>query len=95
MVLSKINIYTTLAVHGGQAVARRVLETIGDMFGPVQIRELVADGMLGERVLSRKPSSQPKLAMVANPPRRDAWFAAVRDRCLDFLQVFHYERYAT
>jgi fructose/tagatose bisphosphate aldolase len=90
----KINIYTTLAVRGGQAVARQVLETIGDMFGAVQIRELVADRVLGDRVLSRKPSAKPKLAMVANPPRRDAWFAAVRDRCLDFLQVFHYERYA-
>ena len=90
----KINIYTTLAVHGGQAVARQVLDTIEDMFGPAQLRALVADKLLGEAVLSRKPPAQPKLAMVANPPRRDAWFAAVRDRCLDFLSVFHYERYA-
>ena len=59
----KINIYTTLAVHGGQAVARQVLDTIEDMFGPAQLRALVADKLLGEAVMSRKPPAQPKLAM--------------------------------
>ena len=90
----KINVYTTLAVHGGQAVARQVLETIGDMFSKTQLRELVAERLLGDRVLQRKAAPQPKLAVVANPLRRDAWFGAVRDRCIDFLKVFRYERYA-
>jgi fructose/tagatose bisphosphate aldolase len=90
----KINVYTTLAVHGGQAVARQVLETIGDMFGEAELRRLVKDGLLGERVLSRGPF-QPKLASVANPPRRDAWFAAVRDRCVEYLLNLGYERYAS
>jgi fructose/tagatose bisphosphate aldolase len=90
----KINVYTTLAVHGGQAVARRVLESIGDMFGEPDLRGLIAGGLLGERVLSRAAAPWPRLAAVANPPRRDAWFAAVRDRCIDFLRVFRYARYA-
>jgi len=90
----KINVYTTLAVHGGQAVARHVLATIGDMFTESQLRELVAERLLGENAASRKSSAQPKLSVVANPLRRDAWFGAVRDRCVDFLTVFRYQRYA-
>ena len=90
----KINIYTTLAVYGGQALARQVLETLPDIFTADQIRELASQGVLGERVLSRATTAQPKLANVANPLRRDAWFAAVRDRCIDYLRVLRYERYA-
>jgi fructose/tagatose bisphosphate aldolase len=90
----KINVYTTLAVHGGQAVARKVLETISDIFTPTQVRELVDAHVLGQQVLSRMAPPQPRLAMVANPPRRDAWFTAVRDRCLDFLLAFRYEKYS-
>jgi fructose/tagatose bisphosphate aldolase len=90
----KINIYTTLAVHGGQAVARRVLDSLGDIFGEAGLRELAADGVLGPAVLARKAPAQPRLAVVANPPRRDAWFAAVTARCLEFLQIFRYEQWA-
>jgi len=88
----KINVYTTLAVHGGQAVARQVLATMKDMFGEDDLREMVAAGLLGEKTVTA--GARPKLASVANPPRRDAWFAAVRDRCLDFLTVFRYARFA-
>jgi len=90
----KINIYTTLAVHGGQAVARQVLDTIGDLFGEADLRELVAEGLLGNRVLDRATPPRPRLASVANPPRRDAWFRAVRDRCLEFFEAFGYGRWA-
>jgi len=90
----KINIYTTLAVHGGQALARQVLSTLQDVFTPQQIRELAAEGLVGEKVLARAAGAQPKLANVANPLRRDAWFAAVRDRCLEYLAVLRYGRYA-
>jgi hypothetical protein len=90
----KINIYTTLAVHGGQALARQVLDTLGDVFNEPQLRELVTEGVLGKRYLSRATTAQPKLSNTANPLRRDAWFAAVKDRCVDFLQTLRYERYA-
>jgi len=90
----KINIYTTLAVHGGQALARQVLDTLGDVFNESQLRELVTEGVLGERYLSRATTAQPKLSNVTNPLRRDAWFVAVKDRCMDFLQTLRYERYA-
>lgn len=87
----KINVYTTLAVHGGQAVARRVLNDIGSIFSKAQIEEFVAAGVLGEGVVTDE--AKPKLVTVANPPRRDAWFGAVKRRCEEFLRIFHYERY--
>ncbi|MHB0913166.1 MAG: class II fructose-bisphosphate aldolase [Armatimonadota bacterium] len=89
----KINIYTTLAVHGGQALARNVLENLGNIFTEAKLREMVEEGVLGESVLDRTPI-KPKLDRVTNPPRRDAWFEAVRERCTDFLKVLGYERYA-
>jgi len=95
----KINIYTTLAVKGGQAVARTVLNNLGNMFDADDLRALVREGVLGEAVLAdefgeTETPVKPKLASVANPPRRDAWFSAVRDRCRHFLEVFNYRRFA-
>jgi fructose-bisphosphate aldolase class II len=95
----KINIYTTLAVHGGQALSRNVLANLGNIFGAQQLLELVDKGVLGQAVLDpeyaeTRPPIKPKLDRVTNPPRRDAWFAAVRDRCAEFLRVFGYEKYA-
>jgi len=95
----KINIYTTLAVRGGQALACKLLDNLGNIFTESQLRELVQEGVLGEKTLApdygetRMPVG-PKLVGVANPRRRDAWFSAVRDRCKEFLDVFHYRRYA-
>ncbi len=95
----KVNIYTTLAVSGGQAVARHVLNNLGNIFTEAQLKELIAEGVIGEAAASPEFGDnelpiQPKLAVAANPPRRDAWFAAVRDRCKEYLDLFHYQRYA-
>ena len=91
----KVNVYTTLAVRGGQAVANTVLEHLGDMYTSAQAEALPAE-ILAPTLLERLRVSggKPKLQWVANPPRRDAWFAAVRDRCMDFLQAFHYANFA-
>jgi hypothetical protein len=94
----KINIYTTLAVHGGQALARQVLNNVGNIFDQQQLNDLVQQGILGNAVLSEnygetKTSIKPKLECVTNPPRRDAWFEAVRDRCIDFLEVLNYRNF--
>ena len=95
----KINIYTTLAVKGGQALTRQVLGDLGNIFDENQLNELIQSGILGKEVLSEnygktQPPIKPKLARVANPPRRDAWFQAVRDRCLDFFEIFNYRNFA-
>jgi fructose/tagatose bisphosphate aldolase len=94
----KVNIYTTLAVKGGQAVAHEVLDDLGNVFSEDQLKEFVERGVLGTGVLAQaygrtKLPIKPKLKYVANPPRRDAWFAAVRDRCKEFLKLFNYGRY--
>ncbi|MDY6912940.1 MAG: class II fructose-bisphosphate aldolase [Planctomycetota bacterium] len=91
----KINIYTTLAVHGGQAVAHEVLNNLGNIFDQEQLKKLVQNGTLGEGVLSPEfgrtiAPIKPKLANVTNLPHRNAWFGAVRDRCCQFLEIFNY-----
>ena len=95
----KVNIFTTLAVHGGQAVARNVLGNLGNIFSQQELEDLVRQGVLGSKALSLYHGEnvlpiKPKLAYVANPPRRDAWFHAVKDRCKDFLYVLGYRKYA-
>jgi fructose/tagatose bisphosphate aldolase len=95
----KVNIYTTLAVHGGQAVARKVLSNLANIFDPEQLQDLIEKGILGELALSTDHAEsrypvRPKLDCVANPPRRDAWFEAVKIRCTAFLEMLNYARFA-
>lgn len=87
----KINIYTILAVEGGQAVGNTVLNNLNGMFTDKQLEQYVKQGILNERVAIK---SKPRLACVANPPRRAAWFAAVRDRCHEFMRLFHYSNFS-
>ena len=91
----KINVYTTLAVHGGQAVAREVLRSLPSILGEAQVRELVRAGTLADSAFSETAlrGARPQLAIVTNPRRRDAWFAAVKTRCRDFLTVFNYRAF--
>lgn len=91
----KINVYTTLAVHGGQAVAREVLRSLPGILGEAQVRDLIRAGTLADSAFPEAAlrGARPQLAIVANPPRRDAWFAAVKARCRDFLEVFNYRSY--
>ncbi len=94
----KINIYTTLAVSGGQALTRTVLDHLGNIFTESDLKTLVQSGVLGSSVLASnygktQPPIKPKLACVTNPLRRDAWFTAVRNRCYEFLKVFNYANF--
>ena len=95
----KVNIYTTLAVHGGQALVRKVLSNLGNIFTEQELNQLVRQGVLGKKITKpdygeNKPPVKPKLDCVTNPPRRDAWFGAVKERCADFMRVFHYQNFA-
>jgi len=94
----KVNIYTTLAVHGGQAVARRVIEDLPDILEKAEIERLTAEGVLGPAVLGEREGGRPigpKLVKAANPPRRDAWFSAVKERCRHFLAALNYAAFAS
>ncbi len=95
----KINIYTTLAVSGGQALTSHVLDNLGNIFDRKTLEDMVEKGILGKAVLSQDYANtqeiiKPKLQYVANPERRDAWFNAVKDRCKGFMKVFNYRNYA-
>lgn len=94
----KINIFTILAVKGGQGLADMVLKNVGNIFSEEQLETYVAEGVLGQRVLSNQYANtqdliKPKLDYVANPKRRDAWFIIVKDSCKEFLRTFNYERF--
>jgi len=91
----KINVYTTLAVHGGQAVAHEVMRNLPGILGEAQVRDLIQAGMLADSAYAESVlrGARPQLAIVANPPRRDVWFTAVRSRCLDFLTAFNYRAF--
>lgn len=88
----KINIYTKLAVHGGQAVARSVLQNLPAILGEEGLADLRHVGLLADSAFPAEEirGARPKLAVVANPLRRDAWFHAVKHCCQDFLEVFNY-----
>jgi len=95
----KINVYTTLAVHGGQALARSVLANQGNIFSKSQLQELVQAKTLGLNVVSpyygqTQMPIKPKLDWLGNPTRRDAWFQTIRERCAEFLEIFNYKAYA-
>lgn len=94
----KINIYTTLAVSGGQALVRNVLLNLGNIFDRKILDEYIKAEVIGKAVLEEKNGEikklfKAKLEYVANPKRRDAWFEAVKDRCKDFLEIFNYRRF--
>jgi len=94
----KINIYTILAVSGGQSVARHVIENLGNIFDENTLTGMVEENVLGRSVLAKdygntKNSIKPKLEYVTNPRRRDAWFGAVKGRCKDFMKTFNYQHF--
>ena len=95
----KTNIFTTLTVHGGQAVARQVLGTLGNVFTEAQLQDLVDQEILGTAVLApdygdTQPPIKPKLDYTTTPRRRDAWFGAVKERCKEFLRAYNHHRFA-
>ncbi|MBN1437462.1 MAG: class II fructose-bisphosphate aldolase [Sedimentisphaerales bacterium] len=95
----KINIYTTIAIHGGQALTREVLQNLANILPESELRELVNQGVLTEKAFSmdygqNRPPFKPKLDVVCNPLRRDEWFKGVKNRCKEFLEIFNYSKFA-
>lgn len=93
----KVNIYTSLAVAGGQAVAAHVIQQLGNIFNANQLRQMQEEGLIGSRFFDEDYVAQtcggrltPKLAVAANPPRRDAWVAAVKEKVKSYYDLFGY-----
>ena len=91
----KVNVFTVLAVRGGQAVARKVIHNLGNIFDEKELTSLAQAEVLGKRVLQpdfgeTQPPLKPKLDFVATSHRRDAWFGAVHETCRQFFEAFNY-----
>lgn len=96
----KVNIWTRLARLGGQAVARRTLEDLGNILSADEIERLVDDGMLGpafrdpQRIKEQWGGALgPKLSHFAEVVRRDAWVEAVAPAIKEYLYAFGYANY--
>jgi len=97
----KVNIWTRLARLGGQAVARRTLEDLGNVLSADEIGRLAGDGLLGpafsdpERIRREWGGALgPKLSHFAEVVRRDAWVEAVVPAIKEYLHAFGYANYA-
>jgi fructose-bisphosphate aldolase class II len=91
----KVNVFTVLAVRGGQAVARKVINNLGNIFDEKELKSLVQAEVLGKRALAldfgeTQPPLKPKLDFVATSNRRNAWVSAVRETCRQFFEAFNY-----
>lgn len=96
----KVNIWTRLERIGGQAVARNVLRNLGSILEERELDELVSEGLLGAAVkdpvrIERDWGGRlgPKLDVVAEACRRDAWVQAVKPVIREYLHAFGYLNY--
>jgi len=96
----KVNIWTRLARLGGQAVARRTLQDLGNLLSQHEIQQLVRDAMLGAAFEDHQQIRKqcggalgPKLSHFAEVVRRDAWVLAVVPAIKEYLYAFGYANY--
>ena len=94
----KVNIFTKLAVNGGQAIAREVLGNLKNILYKNQIKEFVEKGILSGDLINNNINGKnelgPKLENVVNAGRRDAWFLAVKETCKEYFYLLNYRNFA-
>jgi fructose/tagatose bisphosphate aldolase len=97
----KVNIWSIFERLGGQAVARDVLENLGNLFTSEQLRAFQEVGILGPRVFEEayqreqcQGSLGPKGWAVGDRRRRDVWQEAVVARMLFYFEQFSYKRWS-
>lgn len=97
----KVNVWTAITRDAGQALAKHILQDLGNYFDETELRSLQMQGHLGDLYFRRdyverecKGRLGPKLASFSEPPRRDAWVAAAVQRIRFYMERFGYERYA-
>ena len=95
----KVNIFTILAVLGGQSVAEFVLKNLGNYFEQSEIEKLIQEGFLGPKFLEDDyirntcgDELKPKLKFTAEALRRDAWVSRVAEQVKFYLDVFGYAK---
>lgn len=97
----KVNVWTAIAKAGGQAVARRVIENLGNYFSEEELAELRNQGYLGDRYFQKdyiegvcSGTLSPRLHLYDEYSRRDAWIEAGIKAIKFYLEKFGYQRYA-
>ena len=93
----KVNVWTIFERIGGQAVARFILEQLGNVFSVDELASLREEGWLGERYFGHEYRAQlyggvlaPKLSGLREEHRREVWQVAVVARMKFYLDAFHY-----
>jgi len=95
----KVNIWTIFERLGAQAVARQVVEDLGNILTQAELETLHESGYLGDRYFDQAYIDQtcsgalgPKTAHIVEVVRREAWMAAVMARMEFYLEAFGYAR---
>lgn len=90
----KVNMFTTLAMSAGAAVARYVAGNLTGALPEADLRELADRGIIGPAPFEALARGEGRrLAAAVNAGRRDAWFTSFRDRCISVLEQFGYARF--
>lgn len=97
----KVNIWTAIEKAGAQAVARNVLENLGNIFTEDELRELADRGVIGRRYFEADYRAgvcggrlYPKLGQFAEVARRDAWVEGAQKLVEACLADLGYEAFA-
>ena len=97
----KVNIWTGMERSGAKAVARYVLEQLGNIMAEEDMGALAADGYLGERHASEaykqdvcKGAFKPKLDVFPEIERKRHWMVPVVEMIQRDLRAFGYEAFA-
>ncbi len=89
----RFNMWTGLETKGGQALARDTIRNLHHLLPDAELRQLVSEGWLGERVLAH--AAAPSLEYLPHQYRRDrVWAPAVREVLYGVLGQCGFERLA-
>lgn len=87
----RFNMWTAIETTGGQAIAADVVRNLSHLLPQDQLRALVDEGLLGQKVL--KDSGKPSLEYLPHQYRRDqVWAPVVTDFLQGVLRQCGYER---
>lgn len=96
----KVNVWTIFERLGGQAVARHVIQQLGNILPEDELRTLQTEGWLGPRYFEADFVAEqcggqlgPKLDGFREEARRDVWQAAAMARMNLYLRHFNYARW--
>ena len=61
----KVNIFTTLALHGGRAVVTEILNNLPNLLDEIEVSQFIKTGILHDNLLNNDPKFKTKLVYLA------------------------------